>query len=72
MQDGVYYAVFNFTENTRGSLRITNNLGQEVCATQELLGKNGKLKLQLEHLSKGIYMVIMSNGKEIKSQKIIK
>jgi PKD repeat protein len=71
-QDGVYYAIYSFQEVTIGSVRVTNALGQEVCSTQQFQGKYGKLRLQLDNFSEGIYMVVMSNGKETITNKIVK
>jgi len=71
-QNGAFYAVFNFAENTLVTIRLTNAIGQEVAATQQFEGKNGRVKLQLDNAAEGIYMIILNNGKESFTQKIVK
>lgn len=71
-QNGTFYAVFNFAENTLVTIRLTNAIGQEVTATQQFEGRNGRVKLQLDNTAEGIYMVILNNGKESITQKIVK
>jgi hypothetical protein len=71
-QNGVYYAVFNFTENTAVSIRLTNTAGQEVAALQQFEGKSGKVKISLDQFANGIYMIILNNGKESITKKIVK
>ena len=71
-QNGVFYAMFNFTENTIATIRITNTIGQEVATTQQFEGKIGKVRLQLDGLAEGVYMVIINNGTETLTKKIIK
>jgi hypothetical protein len=71
-QNGAYFAVFNFTENTTVTIRLTNALGQEVSTTQQFEGKSGKVKLQLDHVANGIYMIVLNNGKESITKKIVK
>jgi hypothetical protein len=71
-QNGVYYAVFNFAENTIATIRLTNALGQEIATTQQFEGKSGKVKLQLDQAAEGIYMIVLNNGKEAITKKIVK
>jgi hypothetical protein len=70
--NGVYYAVFNFAENTTTNISFTNALGQEVAASQQFEGKNGKVKLPLDQIAEGIYIIMLSNGKESITRKIVK
>jgi hypothetical protein len=71
-QNGEFYAVFNFNENTIATIRLTNALGQEVATTQQFEGKNGRVRLQLDNVAEGIYMVILNDGKETITKKIVK
>ena len=70
--NGVYYAVFNFAENTTINISFTNALGQEVAASQQFEGKNGKVKLPLDQIAEGIYIIMLNNGKESITRKIVK
>lgn len=71
-QNGEFYAVFNFSENTIATIRITNSLGQEIATTQQFEGKSGKVRLQLDKAAEGVYMVILNDGKVSSTKKIVK
>jgi hypothetical protein len=71
-QNGVFYALFNFSENTNVTIRLTNTLGQEVATTQQFEGKIGRVRLQLDNVAEGVYMVILNDGKETITKKIVK
>jgi hypothetical protein len=71
-QNGEFYAVFNFAENTLATIRLTNALGQEIATTQQFEGKNGRVRLQLDNAAEGVYMVILNDGAASITKKIVK
>ncbi len=71
-QNGEFYAMFNFSENTLATIRLTNTLGQEITTTQQFEGKSGRVRLQLDNAAEGVYMVILNDGKESITKKIVK
>ncbi|HRG58858.1 MAG TPA: PKD domain-containing protein, partial [Bacteroidia bacterium] len=71
-QNGVFYALFNFNENTIATIRLTNALGQEITNTLRFEGKIGKIRLPLENVAEGVYMVVLNNGKDTFTKKIVK
>jgi hypothetical protein len=72
MQNGLYYAVFYFTENAKANISIVNALGQEVLPNYNFEGKNGKVKLEMENLVSGVYLVSVSCGEKVLTKKIVK
>jgi len=72
MQNGIFYAVFYFNENSTATISIVNALGQEVTSTQQYEGKSGKVRLQLDNAAEGVYLVTLRNGSEILTKKIVK
>jgi hypothetical protein len=71
-QNGEFYAVFNFSENTLATIRLTNALGQEIATTLQFEGKNGRVRLQLDNAAEGVYMIILNDGTESITKKIVK
>jgi hypothetical protein len=67
-----FYAVFNFAEITKVNIRLTNALGQEITETLQFEGKNGRVRLPLENNAVGVYMIVLNNGKENVTRKIVK
>jgi len=72
MQNGMFYAVFYFSENSTATISIVNALGQEVTSTQQYEGKSGRVRLQLDEVVSGVYLVTLNNGKESITKKIVK
>jgi hypothetical protein len=59
-------------ENTTATIRLTNALGQEIASTQQFEGKNGRVRLQLDNAAEGVYMIILNDGTESITKKVVK
>ncbi len=71
-RNGVYFAVFNFAENTKASIQIVNALGQMVATMQEFEGKSGTVKLNLDNMAEGVYIITLRSNNEMVTKRIIK
>ncbi len=72
VQNGVYYAVFNFNENTQVVIHIINALGQQIGNSQEFEGKNGKIKLNLDQAAEGVYLISLQSKDRKTTKRIVK
>lgn len=69
---GISTLKVHFTESTDAQIRVMNLLGQQVFTIQDSNVIDGEYQLDITNEPNGVYLITVSNGKEVKSIKLIK
>jgi len=70
--DGSYYAVFNAEQIINATIKVHNALGQVIGNVLTFEGKNGNVLIELNDSPEGVYIVSITSGNSITTQKIIR